>query len=65
MGIIIDFPMSQHMAQGERRGDANEPAQVVILPVVRIERMPDSPADGIESGSRAAGRKRRRRAQRS
>lgn len=63
MGIVIDFPMSQRMAPGEGRGDVNESAQVVILPVIRIERMPDTPASGVE-GARSS-RKRRRRAQRS
>ncbi len=63
MGIIVDFPMSRRMAQAERSRDMNEPAQVVILPVVRIERMADQPASGI--ASRVTVRKRRRRAQRS
>lgn len=61
MGIIIEFPMSQRMAQAERRTDPEAPAQVVILPVIRIERMTDQP----DGRSRATGRKRRRRAQRS
>jgi hypothetical protein len=65
MGTVIDFPAEQRLAQDGRRGDAGEPATVVILPVVRVERAPDTPADGVESGPRSAGRKRRRRASRS
>jgi len=65
MGIVIDFPAGQRLAQDGRRGDAGEPGTVVILPVVRVERAPDTPLDGVESGPRGSGRKRRRRASRS
>jgi hypothetical protein len=71
MGIVIDFPAGERLAQGERltqggrRGGAGELAMVVILPVIRVERLPDAPRDGVESGTRGAGRKRRRRASRS
>jgi hypothetical protein len=65
MGIVIDFPASERLAQDGRRGDAGEPAMVVILPVIRVERLPDVPRDGVESGARGTGRKRRRRASRS
>jgi len=35
---------------------------VIILPVVRVERAPDMPTDGVAPGSgTASGRKRRRR----
>jgi hypothetical protein len=48
---------------GGRYVDANsEPASVIILPVVRIERHPDKPSDGFEGGNGASGRKRKRRA---
>jgi hypothetical protein len=61
---VIEFPMIERLAREDMiRGDQERPAKIVILPVVRIERMPDTPADGVE-GARA-GRKRRRRAQRS
>jgi hypothetical protein len=64
MGTVIEFPMIERLAREEMiRGDQERPAQVVILPVVRIERLPDMPADGVER--QRAGRKRRRRAQRS
>jgi hypothetical protein len=63
MGTVIEFPMIERLAREEMiRGDQERPAQVVILPVVRIERMPDA-TGGVE-GQRT-GRKRRRRAQRS
>ncbi|MET0671474.1 MAG: hypothetical protein ABWY66_15885 [Xanthobacteraceae bacterium] len=43
----------------------SEPADVIILPVVRIERKPDHPSDDFEGGAGAAsGRRRRRRASR-
>jgi hypothetical protein len=47
--------------------DANsEPANVIILPVVRIERHPNEPSDGLSGGDSATpGRRRRRRNSRS
>ena len=65
MGTIVRFPEG-HRPAG-RYIDANtEPASVIILPVVRIERDPDKPSDGFEGGNSATpGRRRRRRASRS
>jgi hypothetical protein len=67
MGIIVQFPEGQRPLSGGRYVDANsEPANVIILPVVRIERGPDEPSDGMTGGNNAApGRKRRRRSSRS
>ena len=67
MGIIVQFPEGQRPLSGGRYVDANsEPANVIILPVVRIERGPDEPSDGMAGGNNAApGRKRRRRSSRS
>ncbi len=67
MGIIVQFPEGQRPAGGGRYVGANsEPASVIILPVVRVERHPDKPSDGLEGGSSATpGRKRRCRASRS
>jgi hypothetical protein len=64
MGTIVRFPEGQRPAGGGRYVDANsEPASVIILPVVRIERNPDEPSDGLEGGTSAPpGRRRRRRA---
>ena len=67
MGIIVQFPGGQRPASGGRYIDANsEPASVIILPVVRIERSPDQPSDGLDGSSNAApGRRRSRRTSRS
>lgn len=66
MGIIVEFPAGQRPVGGGRYVDANsEPASVIILPVVRIERHPDNPTDGIDGGPcNTSGRRRRRRASR-
>jgi hypothetical protein len=67
MGIIVQFPEGHRPVSGGRYvGTASEPASVIILPVVRIERDPDRPSDGLDGGSSAApGRRRRRRSSRS
>jgi hypothetical protein len=70
MGTIVQFPEGARPVGGGRYIDAkSEPASVIILPVVRIERHPDKPSDGLEGlegGSTASpGRRRRRRATRS
>jgi hypothetical protein len=66
MGTIVRFPEGQRPIGGGRYVDANsEPANVIILPVVRIERHPDDPTDGLDDGScGSSGRRRRRRASR-
>jgi len=67
MGTIVQFPEGQRPAGGGRYVDANsEPASVVILPVVRIERHPDTPNDdGLKGGGGLTpGGRRRRRASR-
>ena len=67
MGIIVQFPEAHRPVSGGRYvGAASEPASVIILPVVRIERNPDLPSDGLDGGSSAApGRRRRGRSSRS
>jgi hypothetical protein len=67
MGIIVQFPGGLRPLSGGRYIDANsEPASGIILPVVRIERNPDQPSDGLDGGNSAApGRRRRRRSSRS
>ena len=67
MGTIVRFPEGQRPAGGGRYVDAHSaPADVIILPVVRIERQPDKPFDDFEGGTGATpGRRRRRRASRS
>jgi hypothetical protein len=64
MGEVIRFPDEAGYLRGGKSADANgEPATVIILPVVRIERNPDGSTREPDSGS-SAGRRRRRRAAR-
>jgi hypothetical protein len=67
MGIVVQFPEGQRPLSGGRYVDANSaPADVIILPVIRIERGPDQPGNGKAGGSSdSPGRKRRRRSSRS
>jgi len=67
MGRVVEFPEGRRLMRGlEQVGIQAEPAHIIILPVVRIERHPDEPSDGVERGAGAApGRRRRRRASRS
>jgi hypothetical protein len=61
MGNVIDFPVEQRLLARPVSADAGT-GRVIILPVVRVERAPVVPSDGIEPGSGTApGRKRRRR----
>ena len=62
MGEIIRFP-DEVSPRGGKYIDANtEPATVIILPVIRIERGPDG-SNGFEPDTgNSTGRRRRRRA---
>jgi hypothetical protein len=61
MGSIVQFPEGVRPLGGGRYvGASSEPADVIILPVVRIERHPEKP-EGLEGGGRASGRRRKRR----
>ena len=62
MGEVIQFPDEAGYGRGGRYIDASsEPATVIILPVVRIDRGPDG-SNGIEPGTgNTSGRRRRRR----
>ena len=62
MGEVIRFPDETACARGGKYVDAStEPATVIILPVVRIERAPDN-SDGCEPHpSNPVNRRRRRR----
>jgi len=63
MGEVIRFPDESGCARGGRYVDANtEPAMVIILPVIRIERNPDGSGDAEPQAGN--GRRRRRRAAR-
>ena len=62
MGQVIRFPDDAGSARG-RYIDANsEPATVIILPVIRIERNTDD--SGTENSDQRNGKRRRRRASR-
>jgi hypothetical protein len=62
MGEVIRFPDEAGCARGGKYVDANtEPATVIILPVIRVERNPDG-SNGLEPDtSNTPGRRRRRR----
>ena len=61
MGEVIRFPDEAGSLRGGRFADTNaEPATVIILPVIRIERDPDGSESTTHSGTRS-GRRRRRR----
>ncbi len=59
MGEVIQFPEEGSYSRSGRYIDSNsEPATVIILPVIRIDRGPDGSEP--ETGN-SSGRKRRRR----
>lgn len=62
MGEVIRFPEEAGYLRAGRYVDANsEPATVIILPVIRVERDPDG-VDGLEPHTgNDPGRRRRRR----
>ena len=65
MGTLVRFPDERRLACAESRADAaSGPAVILILPVIRVERLPEHPGGEPDAAS-AAGRKRRRRAPRS
>jgi hypothetical protein len=62
MGEIIRFPDEVSPRAGKYVDANTEPATVIILPVIRIERGPDG-SNGFEPDTgNKAGRRRRRRA---
>ena len=65
MGTVVEFPEHGRSARdGRVIGMRSESATVIILPVVRIERLSDdAPSEG--QASRSQRRRRRRRASRS
>lgn len=61
MGEVIQFP-DEPGGRGKYVDAHTEPATVIILPVIRIDRGPDG-SNGLEPNSgNQAGRRRRRRA---
>jgi len=65
MGIVIDFPVRE--AAPVSRGETlrGQRAEVVILPVIRIERYDDQPTFMPPARTGDVSRRRRRRASRS
>lgn len=66
MGKVIQFPDEAVPARASRAAQpASTPATVIILPVVRIERLTDDPHNGSRpDAGNGSGRRRRRRAAR-
>ena len=65
MGEVIRFPDETGYVRGGRYIDSqSEPATVIILPVIRIEREPDGSNSLEPNTGNTAGRRRRRRAAR-
>jgi hypothetical protein len=62
MGEVIRFPDDAGLARGRYIDASTEPATVIILPVIRIERNPDGSDD--QEPQQRSGRRRRRRAAR-
>jgi hypothetical protein len=62
MGEVIQFPDEAGSSRGGKYVDANtEPATVIILPVIRIERGPDGSNSLDPNSGNQSGRRRRRR----
>jgi hypothetical protein len=62
MGTVIRFPGERRFAEGGAAvTEHRDTAIIVILPVVRIERMTETPSDGFAPDSNSASRRKRRR----
>jgi hypothetical protein len=62
MGTVIRFPGERQSAQGRVGGiEHRDAATIMILPVVRIERMSETPTDGLAPDNNSASRRKRRR----
>lgn len=65
MGTIIQFPDGHRPLRDLRTGAHGEDATIIILPAIRVERHPDSSADGSDPHSKdSSPRSRRRRGSR-
>jgi hypothetical protein len=64
MGSIINFPEARRVGREAQAGDSQS-ATIMILPVVRIERVSTDPPDAASPHDNSTSRKRRRRARRS
>jgi hypothetical protein len=62
MGTVIDFPAGRRSArEGSPAAESARSATIIILPVIRIERVGDEPYGGVPAGASAASGRRRRR----
>ena len=62
MGIVIRFPAKERAEPASKTNvESTQPAAVVILPVIRIERYYDEPAGDAEPEAGNSQRRRRRR----
>ncbi len=61
MGLVISFPTCQRQSVRVESMQACEPGKVIILPVIRVERMSEQAAEILDGARRAPGAKRRRR----
>ena len=62
MGTVIDFPARRRIARESMpAAEAARSATIIILPVIRIERIGDEPYGGVPTGASAASGRRRRR----
>ena len=64
MGVVIDFPAENAASRARSAGSPDQVCEVVILPVIRIDRYDDKPLIRPASGGLPGG-KRRKRASRS
>ncbi len=62
MGVVIDFAVRAAAPAARDRGRSGEGAQIVILPVIRIERYDEDPygCAGPDGGATQLRRRRRR-----
>jgi hypothetical protein len=66
MGTVINFPQVRQTAGDGRQASPGAGAVIMILPVIRVERLEEQPPDEVSTGpTTAPGRRRRRRARRS
>ena len=60
MGTVITFPDTLRDAPANNRNDGRrQPATIIILPVIRIERHDEGAPGGVAPGSNSRGKGRR------
>jgi hypothetical protein len=62
MGTVIEFPEERRSArEAVPAAETTRSATIIILPVIRIERVGDEPYGDVPAGASAASGRRRRR----